>query len=46
MLPGLVKKTANNFTIKEVSGDKGYSSLDNHEAIANVGATGQVPAHA
>ena len=38
-LPGLVKQTANNFTVKEVSGDKGYSSLDNHNAIAAVGAT-------
>jgi transposase len=38
-LPGLVKQTANNFKVKEVSGDKGYSSLDNHEAIASVGAT-------
>ena len=38
-LPGLVRQTANNFTVKEVSGDKGYSSLPNHEAIAKVGAT-------
>ena len=37
-LPGLVKRTANNFTMKEVSADKGYSSLDNHNAIASVGA--------
>lgn len=39
MLPGLVKKTAKSFEIEEVSADKGYSSLDNHEAIAKVGAT-------
>lgn len=38
-LPGLVKQTANNFTIKECSADKGYSSLDNHNAIASVGGT-------
>jgi transposase len=38
-MPGLVKQTANNFTVREVSGDKGYSSLDNHEAIAEIGAT-------
>lgn len=39
MLPGLVRDTADNFTINEVSADKGYSSLENHEAIASVGAT-------
>ena len=31
-LPELVDKTAENFTIKEVSADKGYSSVANHEA--------------
>jgi len=39
LLPQLVDETAKNFTIDEVSADKGYSSLDNHEAIANVGGT-------
>ncbi|MBI1765324.1 MAG: transposase [Acidobacteria bacterium] len=39
MLPGLVSKTAENFTLSKVSADKGYSSLDNHDAIAKVGAT-------
>jgi transposase len=39
MLPGLVKATAENFTLNEVSADKGYSSLENHEAIAKAGAT-------
>jgi transposase len=39
LLPPLVNATANNFTIKEVSADKGYSSTDNHDAIAKVGAT-------
>lgn len=38
MLPGLVEKTAENFILDEVSADKGYSSLDNHEAIAKAGA--------
>jgi transposase len=37
-LPSLVEKTAKNFTMKEVSADKGYSGLDNHDAIAKVGA--------
>ena len=39
MLPYLVNKTAKNFTINEVSADKGYSSTSNHEAIERVGAT-------
>lgn len=39
MLPGLVKTTAENFTLSEVSADKGYSGVDNHEAIAKAGAT-------
>ena len=38
LLPQLVEKTDKNFTINEVSADKGYSSLENHEAIAKVGA--------
>jgi len=38
MLPGLVEKTAENFTLAEVSTDKQYSGLDNHEAIAKAGA--------
>lgn len=38
LLPGLVKETAKNFTLNEVSADKGYSGLDNHEAIAKAGA--------
>ena len=39
MLPGLVAKTAENFFMNEVSADKGYSGLPNHEAIAKTGAT-------
>lgn len=38
MLPGLVEKTAENFLLSEVSADKGYSSLENHEAITKAGA--------
>jgi transposase len=38
-LPLLVDATAKNFTISEVSADKGYSSKANHEAIAKHGAT-------
>jgi len=38
-LPPLVHATANNFTVKEVSADKAYSTFDNHEAIAQVGGT-------
>jgi len=38
-LPALVHSTATNFTVREVSADKGYSSIENHNAIAEVGAT-------
>jgi transposase len=38
-LPALVQKTAENFTMKEVSADKGYTGRDTHDAIAAVGAT-------
>jgi transposase len=37
-LPSLLEKTAKNFTVKEVSADKGYTGVANHEAIANAGA--------
>ncbi|MDB5292011.1 MAG: transposase [Phycisphaerales bacterium] len=40
LLPPLVAKTtANGFTMKEVSADKGYSGTDAHDAIAKAGAT-------
>jgi transposase len=39
MLPELVEDTAKRFDVDEVSADKGYSSLENHDAIAKVGAT-------
>jgi transposase len=39
ILPALVDATAKNFTMAEVSADKGYSGRECHEAIAKVGAT-------
>ncbi len=39
LLPMLTTDTASRFTIKQVSADKGYSSADNHVAVASVGAT-------
>jgi transposase len=38
-LPALATSTAENFTVSEVSADKGYSSKRNTEFIANLGAT-------
>ena len=38
MLPALASTTAHNFTMKEVSADKGYASKSNVEAIAALGA--------
>lgn len=37
-LPALVESTAKNFTMKEVSADKGYSGEPAHQAIDKVGA--------
>lgn len=37
-LPALLETTAENFTMKEVSLDKGYSSRQAHDAIEKVGA--------
>jgi transposase len=39
LLPALVDATARNFRLREVSGDKGYGSLSNYEAVARHGAT-------
>jgi Transposase DDE domain len=39
MLPALATATAHNFTVSEVSADKGYASKSNAEAIAALGAT-------
>jgi hypothetical protein len=38
LLPPLVKATAKNFALAEVSADKGYASKANTEVIANAGA--------
>lgn len=38
-LPPLLETTAKNFHVSEVSGDKGYLSVDNARAVAKVGAT-------
>jgi len=42
-LPELVLQTAQNFTIKEVSGDKAYSSRANMELINELGAVPYIP---
>lgn len=42
-LPKLVDATALNFEIREVSGDKAYSSKENLEAINSVGGTPYIP---
>lgn len=42
-LPELLKTTAENFTVKEVPADKGYTSLDNYDAVAAVGGTMYAP---
>jgi transposase len=39
LLPALVDATAQNFTLNEVSADKGYGSLRNYKAIQDHGAT-------
>jgi transposase len=39
LLPALAISTAENFTVSEVSADKGYSSKRNAELIADLGAT-------
>ena len=38
LLPELARKTAESFRVREVSADKGYSSLENHDAITALGA--------
>jgi transposase len=37
--PGLVKDTAKNFTIREMSADKAYGSFENVQTVNDVGAT-------
>ena len=39
ILPPLLETTAQNFTVREVAADKGYSSRENHDAIAKHNAT-------
>jgi transposase len=39
LLPNLVKTTAQTFTLREVSADKGYGSLNNYDVIEAHGAT-------
>lgn len=39
IMPSLLETTAQNFTVKEVPADKGYSSVENIEAISALGAT-------
>ncbi len=39
LLPPLVRTTAENFPIREVSADKGYSSAENMEEVVRVGGT-------
>ena len=43
VLPELLAKTAQRFTVKEVSGDKAYLSVANLEAIDAVGAVPFIP---
>jgi transposase len=42
-LPELVRKTAENFNLSEVSGDKAYNGRENFKAIEEVGATPFIP---
>lgn len=42
-LPSLVERTADNFSMKEVSADKGYISKSNLKAIKNLGAIPFIP---
>lgn len=39
VLPALASATARNFTMREVSADKGYASKSNFDSIARLGAT-------
>ena len=42
-MPQLVKETSDNFEIKEVSADKGYTSKNNLEAVEEVGGVAFIP---
>jgi transposase len=39
ILPALLETTARNFSVSEVSADKGYSSINNADVVASYGAT-------
>src|SRR5688500_9443603 len=43
LMPGMVKATARNFTVDEVSADQAYLSLENFEAVAKAGGTAYIP---
>ncbi len=43
LLPQMVNETAQNFTIREVSADKGYSSKTNLEVINKIGGVPYIP---
>jgi transposase len=42
-LPDLIKRTSNNFTVKEVYADGAYSSVNNVETITNMDAVPYIP---
>jgi len=42
-LPALLDQTARNFTVREVSADKGYHSRNNYDAIIKIGAAPYIP---
>jgi transposase len=43
LLPGLLAKTKENFTVREVSGDKAFGSFKNYDAIEAAGGTPFIP---
>ncbi|VVC00791.1 Transposase DDE domain protein [uncultured archaeon] len=43
LFPTLVRKTGENFKIKEVSADKAYSSRDNLETVQGIGGIAYIP---
>ena len=43
LLPALLTTTKENFTVREVSGDKEFGSLGNYDAIEAAGATPYIP---
>jgi len=43
MFPDLVTRTARNFSVKEVSADKGYSSRRNYDTVKDIGGVAYIP---